>query len=81
MPTPPPTLTISPAFPSPVPPPPPSPDGIVVDCPTCKRTIWGGTACAHGAVPPPSVSAPFEAHTAQHAYKPKTRDRRRGTGS
>jgi hypothetical protein len=26
---------------------------IVVDCPVCRRTVWAGSVCLHGAVPPP----------------------------
>lgn len=27
---------------------------LVIDCPTCKRTIWNGSTCSHGAVPVPT---------------------------
>ena len=33
---------------------------IVVDCPVCKRTMWAGTRCTHGQIPPPSKEAPKE---------------------
>jgi hypothetical protein len=29
----------------------PSDSCIVIDCPTCHRTIWDGATCHHGAVP------------------------------
>lgn len=46
----------------------PSDSRIVVDCPTCRRVIWAGTACAHGAVPPPGKDAPKEG-AADHKEK------------
>lgn len=27
---------------------------IVIDCAVCHRTIWAGTKCLHGQIPPPS---------------------------
>ncbi len=29
----------------------PSDGRIVVDCPTCHRTVWAGTTCHHGVIP------------------------------
>jgi hypothetical protein len=53
---------------------------IVVDCPVCKRTIWGGTTCYHGLVPLPgqgTKNTDDDEPKVLGEYKTKTRDRKR----
>lgn len=60
-------------------------DGIVVDCPVCKRTIWNGTRCFHGSPPPPGVGGPYvdkdEEPRVMGEYRTKTRDTKKRYGS
>lgn len=37
---------------------------IIIDCPTCKRTIWAESVCHHGQPPTtPNKDAPKEVRT------------------
>lgn len=60
-------------------------DGIVVDCPVCKRTIWNGTRCYHGAVPPPGVEGPCvdndKPKKVLGEYRTRTRDTKKRYGT
>lgn len=50
--------------------------GIVIDCPECRRTIWSGTTCTHGQVPPPAE--PVGGPEVDPPAKPTPKERRRG---
>jgi hypothetical protein len=49
---------------------------VVIDCPTCKRTIWNGATCTHGKVPP----VPPSEEVQQEEYANSTRKKQKGDG-
>lgn len=45
---------------------------IVVNCPTCKRTIWANATCLHGDPPPPVGGPNVEETRPVPPYSSKT---------